>query len=75
MTKRGTPVRQLTVPGYKHLQPAYHVTRNGKLVLVPLDKLSAAEVDAIDAELRRRGAEAQARAEKLRAELRRRQGN
>lgn len=65
---------RVTMPGYKHLQMAYQVERNGELVLVPTEQLTEAEARWLAAEERRKAAECERDAEELRAELRRRRG-
>lgn len=38
--------RQLTLPGFDHLQVAYTVMRHGDIVLVPVDQLTNEEIEA-----------------------------
>jgi hypothetical protein len=44
---------QLTLPGYQRVQKAYLVRRRGQQVVVPIEKLSAAEIRLKITELRR----------------------
>jgi hypothetical protein len=63
---------QLVLPGYEYLQRAYSVSRGGENVIVPIDHLTDAEIDARADELDAMATGAAKHAEELRKYKRRR---
>jgi hypothetical protein len=62
------------VPGSQHLRQAYKISRSGREVIVALDDMSEEEVGAIAEGLRVQALKDAEDADRLRAELARREG-
>lgn len=59
--------QQLTLDGFEHLQVAYTVERNAQIVLVPVNQLTDAEIEARAQEYERMAISCRAHARELRS--------